>query len=86
METEMSDAFEWNAHKLPEELWVTCDVCGVRGDPLDIEVLHRPCRMKAVFSSAYRESGELIHFDPVKMREAVEGRATANPEDRPNST
>jgi hypothetical protein len=64
--------FEGNAIKAPEELWPTCDVCGVLGDPLDIEVLHRGCRFKALFPQAYEERDGMLFFDPKKMREQFE--------------
>jgi hypothetical protein len=60
---------EWNAEKLPEELWVTCRVCGERGDPLDIDVFHRGCRLSRALPEAYEERDGLLIFAPKKMRE-----------------
>lgn len=59
----------WNAEKLSEEFWVNCDVCRQRGDPLDIEVLHRGCRLRRAFPDAYEETSGLLLFDPTKMDE-----------------
>jgi hypothetical protein len=59
---------EWNREKMPEEFWVLCDVCGTRGDPLDIEVRHRSCRLKEAFPDAYAEKDGMLFFDPLKMR------------------
>ena len=54
-----------------EEFWVACEVCGTRGDPLDVEVRHRRCRLKAAFPDANEEKDGLMVFDPRKMREAI---------------
>ncbi len=49
-----------------------CEVCGAEGDPWEIEVFHRACRLKHAFPGAYREEGRLLLFDPEMMKRQME--------------
>jgi len=49
-----------------------CDICGAEGDPWEIEVFHRACRLKRAFPGAYREEDGLLFFDPEMMKQQME--------------
>ncbi|MDO8616737.1 MAG: hypothetical protein Q7T33_13540 [Dehalococcoidia bacterium] len=58
-----------------------CPICGGEGDPWEIEVFHRACRLKRAFPGAYHRDGDLLFFDPEKMRQQLENEESAEPRD-----
>lgn len=54
---------------------IRCEHCGgICEDEDDLQVLHRGCRLKALFPDACTEDGPVLKFDVKKIKEQLDAK------------